>query len=94
VLTLDCLLTTHPTVAEAWGNRVQVSFEDGTAWVVSAVDLIALKRLRSSPMDLVDTQTLEALNRDASLQDAEGARFPGSNDPQREVPEGSDDALS
>lgn len=61
VLNLDCLLTTHPTVTEAWRSRVQLPFEDGTIWVVSAAGLIALKRLRASPQDLVDIQALEAL---------------------------------
>jgi len=62
VLTLDCLLTTHPTVAESWRSRVQVPFEDRSIWVVSAGGLIALKRLRGSPLDLLDIQALEALD--------------------------------
>ena len=61
VLTLDCLLTTHPTVAEAWRNRVRVPFEDGVVSVVTVAGLIALKRLRGSPLDLVDIQALEVL---------------------------------
>ncbi len=61
VLTLDCLLTTHPTITEAWRNRVRVPFEDGAVWVVSVEGLIALKRLRGSPMDLLDIQALQAL---------------------------------
>jgi hypothetical protein len=60
VLALDCLLATHPTVAEAWRSRVQVPFEDRSIWVVSAAGLIALKRLRASPLDLLDIQALEA----------------------------------
>ena len=61
VLMLDCLLTTHPAVAEAWRGRVQVPFEDRMVWVVSLDGLIALKRLRGSPLDLVDIQALQAL---------------------------------
>jgi hypothetical protein len=61
VLTLDCLLATHPTVAEAWRSRVRVPFEEHAIWVVSAAGLIALKRLRGSPLDLLDIQALEAL---------------------------------
>ena len=62
VLTLDCLLTTHPTIAEAWRSRVRVPFEDQTVWVVSMEGLIALKRLRGSPMDLLDIQALQGLS--------------------------------
>jgi hypothetical protein len=61
VLMLDCLLTTHPTIAEVWQSRVRVPFEDGAVWVVSMEGLIALKRLRGSPMDLLDIQALQAL---------------------------------
>jgi hypothetical protein len=62
ILTLDCLLATHPTVAEAWRNRVRVPFEDRVISVVTVAGLIALKRLRGSPLDLVDIQALEALS--------------------------------
>lgn len=62
VLTLDCLLATHPTVAEAWRSRTRVPFENGAIWVVSAAGLISLKRLRASPLDLLDIQALEALD--------------------------------
>lgn len=61
VLTLDCLLTTQATVAQAWHGRVRVPFEAGSAWVVSLTGLIALKRLRGSPMDLVDIEALRTL---------------------------------
>ena len=60
VLTLDCLLTTHPTVADAWRTRVRVPFEDTGVWVVSIEGLIALKRLRGSPVDLLDIGALKA----------------------------------
>jgi hypothetical protein len=69
VLTLDCLLTTHPVVAEAWRGRTEVPFEDGSVSVVSSQSMIALKRLRGSPQDLVDIQTLEALERERSRTD-------------------------
>jgi hypothetical protein len=62
VLTLDCLLTTHPTVAEAWRTRVQVPFEASVVSVVSAEGLIALKRMRGSPQDLLDIAGLESLD--------------------------------
>jgi hypothetical protein len=61
VLMLDCLLTTHPTVAEAWRTRVRVPFEDGAVWVVSVEGLIAMKHLRGSPQDLLDIAALKAL---------------------------------
>ncbi len=57
-LTLDCLLTTHPTILETWRSRVRVPFEDRTIWVVSLEGLIALKQLRGSPLDLLDIQAL------------------------------------
>lgn len=60
VLMLDCLLTTHPTVAEAWRNRLRVPFENRAVWAVSIEGLIALKRLRGSPLDLLDIQALQA----------------------------------
>jgi len=62
VLMLDCLLTSHPTIAEAWRSRVRVPFEDRTVWVVSIQGLIALKKFRGSPMDLLDIQALQALS--------------------------------
>jgi len=61
VLTLDCLLTSHPIVAEAWRSRTEVPFERGAVSVVSSRSMIALKRLRSSPQDLLDIETLQAL---------------------------------
>ncbi len=61
VLMLDCLLTSHPTIAQAYRSRVQAPFEDATLWVVSIEGLISLKRLRRSPMDLLDIEALEAL---------------------------------
>lgn len=61
VLMLDCLLTTHPTIAEAWHGRKQVPLAEGLAWVVSIESLIALKRLRGSPMDLLDIEALQPL---------------------------------
>ena len=71
VLMLDCLLTTHPIVAEAWQSRVRVPLEEGSAWVVSLAGLIALKQLRGSPLDLLDIEALKDQHPDA---------FPGSDD--------------
>jgi hypothetical protein len=62
VLMLDCLLASHPTIAEAWRSRVRVPFEDGAVCVVSIEGLIALKRLRGSPLDLLDIQALQDLS--------------------------------
>jgi hypothetical protein len=64
VLTLDCLLTTHPIVAKAWQDRIQVPFADRTVSVVSIQGLIALKGLRGSPLDLLDIQSLQSLLND------------------------------
>jgi hypothetical protein len=61
VLTLDCVLTTHTVVADAWGSRAEVPFEKTTVTVVSVQGLIALKRLRSSPQDLLDIDALQTL---------------------------------
>jgi hypothetical protein len=61
VLMLDCLLTTHPTVAEAWRTRIRVPFEHSGVWVVSIEGLIALKQLRGSPMDMLDIEALRTL---------------------------------
>lgn len=77
VLTLDCLLATHPTVAEAWRGRVQVPFENTTLWVVSAAGLVALKQLRGSPQDLLDIQALKAAEErtpDASTESDDARR--------------------
>jgi hypothetical protein len=69
VLTLDCLLTTHPTVAKAWQSRMQVPFEASVVSVVSAEGLIALKRLRGSPQDLLDIAGLASLDDRSSSND-------------------------
>jgi hypothetical protein len=69
VLTLDCLLTTHPTVAKAWQSRMQVPFDASVVSVVSAEGLIALKRLRGSPQDLLDIAGLESLDDRPSSKD-------------------------
>jgi hypothetical protein len=61
VLTLDCLFTTHPVIAQAWQDRIQVPFEDRAVPVVSIQGLIAMKRLRGSPVDLLDIESLQSL---------------------------------
>ena len=76
-MTLDCLLAVHPVVVQAWRSRVQAPFEDSAVWVVSAAGLIALKRLRASPLDLLDIQALEALD------DRPSDASPGSDDAVR-----------
>ena len=75
VLTLDCLLTTHPTVAKAWQSRLQVPFEASVVSVVSAEGLIALKRLRGSPQDLLDIAGLESLERSVIQQRRGGSSW-------------------
>jgi hypothetical protein len=70
VFTLDCLLSNHPATAEAFRNRTEALFEDGSIWVVSPDDLITLKQLRGSPQDLVDIQTIRSRGQQAS--DPEG----------------------
>lgn len=71
VLMLDCLLTTHPIVAEAWRTRVRVPFEQTGVWVVSREGLIALKQLRGSSLDLLDIEALRTLG-DAGGSPSEG----------------------
>ena len=74
VLMVDCLLTTHPVVAEAWRGRVRVPFEEESVWVVSIAGLIAMKQLRGSPLDLLD---IEALN---NLKSQHPDAFHGGDD--------------
>ena len=62
VFTLDCLLTSHPTVADAWQSRVEEPFEEASISVVSRHGLIALKQLRGSSQDLVDIEALRSLD--------------------------------
>ncbi|MFA5028790.1 MAG: nucleotidyl transferase AbiEii/AbiGii toxin family protein [Candidatus Methylomirabilota bacterium] len=74
VLTLYCLLTTHPTVTEAWRTRMQVAFEEASVWVVSIEGLVGLKQLRGSAQDLLDIEALK------TLRNSQGEIPPGGHD--------------
>jgi hypothetical protein len=62
VLMLDLLLVT-PALENVWDTRERLLWRDRELWVVSAEGLIAMKRRRSSPMDLADIEKLENLLR-------------------------------
>ena len=59
VLMLDLLLVT-PALEHVWKSRQNVTWRDRDLCVVSREGLIALKRLRSSKLDLADIEHLEA----------------------------------
>jgi len=56
---LDLLLVAPTTLETIWQDRQSFEWEGMKVWVVSREGLIALKRLRSSPQDLVDIDRLE-----------------------------------
>jgi hypothetical protein len=58
VLMLDLLLVTS-AVEHVWDSRLHVTWRDRDLCVVSREGLIALKRLRSSKLDLADIEHLE-----------------------------------
>lgn len=58
-MVLDLLLVDQPLLDKVWQSRQSFEWEGMTVWVVSREGLIALKRLRSSPQDLVDISRLE-----------------------------------
>jgi hypothetical protein len=64
VLTLDMLLVT-PAILDVWESRVEAEIEEGTLSVVSREGLIALKKLRSSGIDMDDIAKLQEDIRDA-----------------------------
>lgn len=57
-LVLDLLLAKGQTARAAWRSRRRVMWGDGAITVVSKGGLAFLKRLRSSPQDLVDIAAL------------------------------------
>ena len=59
-LMLDFLWATGP-LAAIWERRQRISWRDRALWVVSREDLITLKLTAGRPQDLVDIQTLAAL---------------------------------
>ena len=62
-LMLDLLLVT-PAYQRVWDTRRQLQWNGRELWVVSPEGLIALKKSRSSPIDLADIEKLEKLVRD------------------------------
>ena len=58
VLILDLLLVT-PTFQHVWDTRKRRQWKGQDLWVVSTRGLIAMKRARSSPVDLADIEWLE-----------------------------------
>ena len=57
---LDLLLVT-PAYQHVWDTRRQLQWNGRELWVVSPQGLIALKKSRSSPIDLADIEKLEKL---------------------------------
>jgi hypothetical protein len=60
LLMLDFLWVT-PALEAIWSRRLRLPFGDGDITVVSRDDLITLKLTAGRPQDLVDIQTLSAL---------------------------------
>jgi hypothetical protein len=60
VLMLDLLLVT-PQFQHVWDTRRQLQWNGRELWVVSPQGLIALKRSRSSPIDLADIEKLQQI---------------------------------
>lgn len=56
---LDLLLVGPPVLDSVWQSRQSFEWEGMKVWIVSREGLIALKRLRGSPQDLVDIERLE-----------------------------------
>lgn len=59
VLGLDVIEARAGVTADAWATRVSAEWEGRSITVVSREGLIALKRLRGSPRDVIDIATLE-----------------------------------
>ena len=57
VLILDLLLVT-PAIQNVWDTRKRRQWNGRDLWVVSASGLIAMKKARSSPIDLADIEKL------------------------------------
>ncbi len=57
---LDLLLVGAPVLDTVWRSRQSFEWEGMKVWIVSRQGLIALKRLRGSPQDLVDIERLES----------------------------------
>jgi len=57
---LDLLVVGPPVLDTVWQSRQSFEWEGMKVWVVSREGLIALKRLRGSPQDLVDIERLES----------------------------------
>ena len=57
---IDLLLVT-PAFQDVWDTRRQLQWKGRELWVVSPQGLIAMKRSRSSPIDLADIEKLEQI---------------------------------
>ena len=60
VLILDLLLVT-PAFQDVWHTRRQLQWNGRELWVVSPQGLIAMKKSRSSPIDLADIEKLQQI---------------------------------
>ena len=61
VYTIDFLLVTD-ALREIWAAREQITWAEGTTWVVSREELINLKKIAGRAQDLVDIERLEEDN--------------------------------
>ena len=59
VLVLDIIEVHGAAITRIWESRGSMEWQGGVVPVVSREGLIAMKRLRGSPQDLTDIQTLE-----------------------------------
>lgn len=58
-LFLDLLQIKSPEAVKIWESRQRLVWENQPIWVVSREWLIWMKKLRSSPLDLIDIDALE-----------------------------------
>ena len=63
LLTIDLFATEPIPFADLWARSETVSLGGGNVRVASINDLIAMKRVASRPLDLVDIEKLEAIVR-------------------------------
>ena len=56
---LDLVLIKSPETAKIWESRQRLVWENQPIWIVSREWLIWMKKLRSSPLDLIDIDALE-----------------------------------
>jgi hypothetical protein len=58
---LDLVMIKSPEAPKVWESRQRLVWENQSMWVVSREWLIWMKKLRSSPLDLIDIEALEKL---------------------------------